>query len=60
MTRPVAFRQDDVRRVFAALKVAGLPVARVVVNGEGFEVIIGEPEKPGKAPRNALDRLHAA
>ena len=60
MTRPVAFRQDDVRRAVAGLKAAGVPIARLIVSDGRFEVIIGEPEVPAKAPRNPLDRLHAA
>ena len=60
MTARANFRQDDVRRAVAGLKAAGLPVARIVVNSEGFEVVIGEPETPTKARSNPLDRLHAA
>ena len=60
MTKPVAFRQDDMRRALAAARAEGVSVARIVVRNEGFEIVVGEPEKPGKVPRNALDRLHAA
>ena len=58
MTARAAFRQADLERACKGVTAAGLKVARVVINDNGIEVIIGEPEGPGR--RNPLDRLHAA
>lgn len=60
MTKPAAFKQSDVERACKAAAAAGLSVARIVINDNGIEVVIGEPETVGKARRNPLDRLHAA
>ena len=57
MTKPVSFRQDDVRRVMSAVKAAGYPVARIVLMKDRLEVIIGDEDDEGPNP---LDRLHAA
>ena len=58
MTKPVAFRQDDVRRALAAVKAAGYPVKRVVLSEGRVEFVIGDEE--GDDGPNPLDRLHAA
>jgi orotate phosphoribosyltransferase-like protein len=60
VTTKASFKQDDVRRAVAGLKAAGVPIARIVVSNEGFEIIVGEPETATKQRRNPLDRLHAA
>ena len=57
MTRPVTFRQCDVERALKACQAAGLSVAGVEVNDNGFIVLVGDTVKP---KRNPLDRLHAA
>lgn len=59
MTARAAFKQDDVKRAVNGVKAAGLPVAGVEFNDNGFRVLVGEPDV-GKARRNPLDRLHAA
>lgn len=58
MTKPVTFRQDDVRRALSAVKAAGYPVSRVILSEGRVEVIIGDGE--GGEAVNPLDRLHAA
>ncbi len=58
MTARAAFRQADVTRAVKAAEAAGLRVSRIVINDNGIEVVIGEPE--GRARKNPLDRLHAA
>lgn len=59
MTARAAFRQADLTRAVKAAEAAGLRVARIVINDNGIEVVIGERDEGG-ARRNPLDRLHAA
>lgn len=60
MTKPAVFKQADLTRACKAAEAAGLKVARIIINDNGIEVVIGDPETAGKARRNPLDRLHAA
>ncbi len=60
MTARAVFKQADVERACKAAAAAGLKVARIVINNDGIEVVIGEPETASRARRNPLDRLHAA
>ncbi len=60
MSAKAAFKQADVTRACKAAGAAGLKVARIIINDNGIEVIIGEPETAGRERRNPLDRLHAA
>ena len=56
MTARAAFRQADLERACKGVTAAGLKVARVVINDNGIEVIIGEPEGRGRA--NPLDKIY--
>jgi hypothetical protein len=60
VTARAAFKQADLTRACKAAEAAGLKVARIVINDNGIEVIIGDPESAGRARNNPLDRLHAA
>lgn len=60
MTARAIFKQGDVVRACKAAEAAGLKVARIVINDDSVEVVIGEPETAGRGRRNPLDRLHAA
>lgn len=60
MTVRAVFKQADVTRACRAAEAAGLKVSRIVINDAGIEVVIGEPEMPGRVRRNPLDRLHAS
>lgn len=55
MTARAAFKQDDVRRAVNGVKDAGLPVARIEVDGGRIVVIVGEPSKDRPNP---LDKLY--
>lgn len=55
MTKRVAFKQADLLRALKCAEQAGLSVARFVINDNGVEVIIGEPEK---MKRNKADQLY--
>ncbi len=59
MTARAAFKLSDVERGCKGVRAAGLSVARVEFNDNGFAVIVGEPEGKPIVKRNPLDRLHA-
>jgi hypothetical protein len=51
-----AFKQDDVRRAVKGVEAAGLPVAGVEFNDNGFFVVVGEAAvRPRK---NKADELY--
>jgi Mrp family chromosome partitioning ATPase len=58
MSKPAAFKQADVERALKACRNAGLAVAGIEVNDNGFVVLVGEGTS--RTRKNPLDRLHAA
>lgn len=52
MTAPAPFRTPDLARALAAVRKAGLPVARVVVRRDGVSVEIGDS---GEKPKATVD-----
>jgi len=56
MTARAAFKQADVERACKGLLAAGLPVAGVEFNDNGFVVLVGEARQ--SKPRNKADALY--
>lgn len=57
MTRPAAFKQDEVKRAVAGVKAAGVDVARVEVDPITGKVVIFAQGAADSA-QNPWDRLH--
>lgn len=56
VTARARFTSADVKRAVVGLTAAGVQIAGVEVNGNGFVVLVGEPAQ--KKRKNPLDRLH--
>jgi hypothetical protein len=56
MRRPSNFKKTDVTRAVRAVLAAGVAVARVEFNKNGFSVMPAMPEGQAAAPSDDLDR----
>lgn len=56
MSKPARFTKADIKRTVDGIVAAGLSVAGVEVNDNGFVVLVGEPEM--RKRRNKADELY--
>jgi hypothetical protein len=56
VSKAARFSQAEIKRTIAGVMAAGLPVAGVDVNDNGFMVIVGEPG--ARKRRNMADELY--
>ncbi len=57
MTKPAAFRQDDLTRALKGAAAAGVQVAKIELEPGGKIVIFTGSSQPGESGGNPLDRV---